>query len=186
MAISTTLAMSSSLIPPRSRALAWPCFGFGLWLALGFGLWHALSFGLVLQSSRGSRLFKRLIINFLCRIHPLGPAVGWGTERVEVKVFIDNQLVTFFCPARWLQNACEIGVFSFRAMVANRLRDRCSSSQPFSNERPLGVFLVRAWEPLLRLLRAWTGENPLQPCSDNHLDHSRRTHLTIIAVILDS
>ena len=43
------------------------------------------------------------------------------------------------------------------------------------NERPLGVLLGQAREPLLRLMRAWTGENPLQPHPANHLEHIRRT-----------
>ncbi|MBQ1647193.1 MAG: hypothetical protein II047_01780, partial [Bacteroidales bacterium] len=50
----------------------------------------------------------------------------------------------------------------------------------------LGVFLGRAREPLHRLLRAWTGENPLQQRPANPLDYSLRPPLTINAVILDS
>ena len=48
------------------------------------------------------------------------------------------------------------------------------------------VFPGLAREPLLRLLRAGTGENPLQPHSAYHLDHTFRSQLTVIAVILDS
>ncbi len=56
----------------------------------------------------------------------------------------------------------------------------------FPHRAALGVFLGQAREPLLRLLRAWTGENPLQPRPANHLDHSRRPQLIINAVILES
>ena len=56
----------------------------------------------------------------------------------------------------------------------------------FLNRAVLGVFLGQAREPLLRLLRAWTGENPLRLRTDNHLDHSIWLQLTINAVILDS
>ncbi len=61
-----------------------------------------------------------------------------------------------------------------------------SSSQLFHIDRLDWVFLGQAREPLLRLLRAWTGENPLLPGPDNHLDHSFRSQPTINAVILDS
>ncbi len=48
------------------------------------------------------------------------------------------------------------------------------------------VFPGLAREPLLRLLRAGTGENPLQPHPAYPLDYSFRPQLTVIAVILDS
>ena len=44
----------------------------------------------------------------------------------------------------------------------------------FPHRAALGVFLGQAREPLLRLLRAWTGENPLRLRTDNHLNHSRQ------------
>ena len=61
-----------------------------------------------------------------------------------------------------------------------------SSSQLFHIDRLDWVFLGQVREPLLRLLRAWTGENPLLPGPDNHLDYSFRSQPTINAVILDS
>lgn len=48
------------------------------------------------------------------------------------------------------------------------------------------VFPGLAREPLLRLLRAGTGENPLQPHPAYPLAYSFRPQLTVIAVILDS
>ena len=42
----------------------------------------------------------------------------------------------------------------------------------FPHRAAVGVFLGQAREPLLRLLRAWTGENPLQQRPANHLNHS--------------
>ena len=47
-------------------------------------------------------------------------------------------------------------------------------SRPFLFERSVGVFPGRAREPPFRLLRAWTGENPLQPRIASHSKHPRR------------
>ena len=61
-----------------------------------------------------------------------------------------------------------------------------TGTRPFPIERPVGGFLVQVRELLHRLLRAWTGENPLQQRPTNHLDYSLRPPLTINAVIPDS
>ena len=64
------------------------------------------------------------------------------------------------------------------SLMASRLTPRGfpspSGSRPFFHERPLGVFPGLAREPRQRLLRAWTGENPLQPRTASHSKHLRR------------
>ena len=76
------------------------------------------------------------------------------------------------------------------SLLASRLTPRGfpspSGSRPFSQERPLGVFPGLAREPLIRLLRAWTGENPLQPRLASPSGIPAGRFLTVNAVILDS